>query len=124
VQQWLVNPTTNFGWILISEAETNAFTGRRFASREDPTNAPTLQIQYLVAVPPRLLGIEVSGGTAQITFLAVAGQAYTIQYRNSLNTGTWSPLTNLPPQSVTSSQTIIDAVLNRPHRCYRIGTSF
>ena len=124
VQQWLLHPTNNFGWILVCEAESTAFTARRFASREDPTNTPALQVQYLVPVPPRLLGIEVSGGIAQITLLAVAGQAYTLEYRNSLSSGTWLALTNLPSQSITTNQTITDPVLNRPHRCYRIGTSF
>ncbi len=52
VQNWLNNPSTNFGWILLCN-EATAATARRFASRENPTiaNRPTLSITYTAVVP-------------------------------------------------------------------------
>jgi len=124
VQQWLNSPASNFGWILLSESEGTAYTVRRFASREDLQNSPTLQVQYLIPSPPKILGINASANSVEITFQAVASQSYTVEYRNSLNSGTWSTLTNLPPQNVTTNLIVTDPILARPHRCYRLGTSF
>jgi hypothetical protein len=52
VQNWLNNPTTNFGWILLCN-ETTAATARRFASRENATvsNRPSLSITYSTVLP-------------------------------------------------------------------------
>jgi hypothetical protein len=47
-QAWLVNPNSNFGWILISQAEATPRTARRFGSSEDPATAPTLTIEFTV----------------------------------------------------------------------------
>ncbi|MCI0744154.1 MAG: PEP-CTERM sorting domain-containing protein, partial [Verrucomicrobia subdivision 3 bacterium] len=47
VQSWLDNPGTNFGWMLMTSSEELPFTGRRFASREDPNGAgPLLFVEY------------------------------------------------------------------------------
>jgi hypothetical protein len=50
VQDWLDNPATNFGWVLIGN-ETADKTARRFDSRESPTTAhrPVLTIDF---IPP------------------------------------------------------------------------
>ncbi len=45
---WASNPVTNFGWILVCQAEGINQTARRFAAREDAANAPTLVVQYSV----------------------------------------------------------------------------
>ena len=46
VQDWLDNPETNFGWILI--ANENVVSARRFSSRENGNieNRPTLEVEY------------------------------------------------------------------------------
>ncbi len=48
VQAWLNDPSTNFGWMLISEREASRETVRRFGSREDPSHAPVLVIGFVV----------------------------------------------------------------------------
>jgi len=53
VQGWLNNPKSNFGWMLITESEDTRFTARRFGSREDPNNAPLLDVQYVLVPEPR-----------------------------------------------------------------------
>lgn len=47
VQNWLDNPVTNRGWILIGDETTNA-TAQRFASREfaNSNDRPTLSVSY------------------------------------------------------------------------------
>jgi hypothetical protein len=55
VQYWLDHPAENFGWMLIDEAESVAFTARRFGSREGGVNAPKLLIQYQPVPEPALL---------------------------------------------------------------------
>jgi hypothetical protein len=46
VQGWINNPSSNFGWLLISEDEITPQTARRFGAREDPANPPVLTINY------------------------------------------------------------------------------
>lgn len=50
VQLWLDNPSTNFGWILISGSESVLQSARRFGAREDPPNAPVLTVDF-TAIP-------------------------------------------------------------------------
>jgi hypothetical protein len=62
VQDWLNNPTTNFGWLLYTSAETTAFTTKAFYSRSatsnelsgtfDPAFLPALSITYSAAASP------------------------------------------------------------------------
>ncbi len=49
VQDWLDNPTANFGWLLLGN-ETLSQTARRFDSRENPTmaNRPVLTVTFVV----------------------------------------------------------------------------
>ena len=56
-QGWLDDPATNFGFILISQNEGTAGTGRRFASNEQPGGgvpAPQLELTYIVPEPSSL----------------------------------------------------------------------
>ncbi len=55
VQYWLDHPGENFGWMLMVEPESVAFTARRFGSREDGVNAPLLRIQYQAVPEPASL---------------------------------------------------------------------
>jgi hypothetical protein len=53
-QGWLDDPSTNFGFILISQNEGTAGTGRRFASDEQQgggTSSPQLELVYSVPEP-------------------------------------------------------------------------
>jgi Immunoglobulin domain/Bacterial Ig domain len=46
VQGWINNPSSNFGWLLISEDEVTPQTARRFGAREDPVHPPVLTVNY------------------------------------------------------------------------------
>ncbi|MFM9911166.1 MAG: DNRLRE domain-containing protein [Chitinophagaceae bacterium] len=52
VQNWLMNPAANFGWLLKSD-ELASFQAKRFSSRENAilANRPTLNITYILNPP-------------------------------------------------------------------------
>jgi hypothetical protein len=54
VQLWLDQPGQNFGWMLLSQAENEVFSARRFGSREDPFRAPQLMIDFTPVPEPRV----------------------------------------------------------------------
>jgi hypothetical protein len=45
VQQWLDDPATNFGWILVGNESTFP-TSKRFSSKDNPVNPPMLTVFY------------------------------------------------------------------------------
>ncbi len=55
VQSWYGNPANNFGWILMSESEGVSRTVRRFGSREDLLNAPSLVVNFTAVPEPGTL---------------------------------------------------------------------
>jgi len=117
VQTWLDDPTTNFGWILMSQVEQTNFTARRFASREDAGRAPYLVIEY---APPRIDLVTVTNGQFNLTFAAQANQAYTVEFRAGFSASdNWSILTNLaaPP---TATNTIVSDCIANGRRFYRL----
>jgi len=58
VQFWLAHPESNFGWMLVSQAESLDFTARRFGTREDPLNIPTLNVDFDMAPEPSPLTLS------------------------------------------------------------------
>ena len=69
------------------------------------------------------LRIEVGraeGGNG-ISFNAVALQSYTVEYRDSLETGGWVKLADVPPARAEHVETLVDPE-SRPHRYYRLVT--
>ena len=117
VQFWLDHPQQNFGWILMTESESVPYTARRFGSREDALNTPTLTLGYVAR--PRITQSQVVGNKFTLSFIAQAGQGYLVQARNSLSSGNWGTLTNVPPPS--STQTIVvNAPIAGTQRFYRI----
>ncbi len=57
VQQWLDNPASNFGWLLLNTSETGVQTFRAFYSREASTQSfrPSLAVTYQVPEPSTLV---------------------------------------------------------------------
>ncbi len=121
VQQWLLNPSANFGWVLISESENTAFTARRFGSREDAVNTPVLVVEYAVPATTQIQWIKAVGAQIQFSFSASAEQPYTVQYRDSLSSGNWLTLTNIAPQTTSTNLIVTDPFPTNVQRFYRIG---
>ena len=99
VQGWLDGTVSNHGWFLIGDAETTAGTARRFGSREDAGNAPTLVIEY--TLPFKITQFDVNGAMASITW---SGGAPPYQIQNASTAG--GPYSNVNPPIQTTSTTL------------------
>jgi hypothetical protein len=120
VQAWLQNPSSNFGWVLMTESETTEFTARRFGSRESITNAPTLQIQF--ATPPAIQWIQAQPGEIRLSFPVSAGLSYAVEFADGLGTNHWQTLTNLGLQNLTTNLVVSDPFPTNSQRFYRVAT--
>ncbi len=115
---WLDQPATNHGWAMVCQQETLKFTARRFASREDPENAPELEINYLV--PPAIQISQTNAEEIQLSFAAWPDHNYTVLARDSLTTGSWFPLTNLTAAATNYAAIVIDSA-SITQRFYRVS---
>ena len=100
----------------------------RLTSRDGASSASD-DLTVMVNSQVQLLRIESaawSAGTSSvlhIRFTAVAGQSYSVQYRDSLGTGSWLKLTDVPSQPLTQTMDVTDStVTNSATRYYRIVT--
>jgi len=117
VTTWLQSPQNNFGWMLLGADESIQSTARRFGSREDASNPPILELQYLV--PPDLHIVKTNPASTQLHFTAWAEHSYEVLYRNSLSTGTWLTLTNISPAPTNYAAGVTDPAA-LPQRFYRL----
>ncbi len=106
VQQWLDQPETNLGWMIVAEHEEIDFTSRRFASREDPILSPVLTIDLVL---PPILSVGFSNGTITLQFVGEADRAYVIEHRKQATCGAWLVLTNLPRASAPGLRLAYDS---------------
>ena len=70
-----------------------------------------------VVFRPSLKAMGVSGGTITLTWSAIAGKSYRVQYKENLSDGTWNDLSTADALDATAS--IIDS-LQSAQRFYRI----
>ncbi len=124
VQAWLDSPGTNFGWMIMIANETTLSTASRIASREALTGAPTLTIEYTVSgePPPTMPVIStpvLESGAIRFSFNAESNHTYTVEFRDSLTTGTWAVLTNLPAQPANTTIHITNTV-SSTERYFRV----
>ncbi|MDB6018737.1 MAG: hypothetical protein JWR19_3226 [Pedosphaera sp.] len=124
VGQWLTNPGTNFGWILISESENTMFTARRFGSRESTNTMPLLTVEYTLPSAPAIQSIVATNQQIYLSFLASSGQPYAMQYITSLTSTNWLTLTNIAAQLATTNVIAVDPFPTNARRFYRIVTQF
>jgi hypothetical protein len=115
IQAWVDNPATNFGWLLVSEDETDFKTARHFATRESIVNAPTLTIDYFVGVTIQTQpqSQTVFAGR-NVTFAVAATGTGTLSYQwqfnsNSITGATNSvlTLTNVQPTNAGSYTVVV-----------------
>lgn len=119
VQAWLDLPSSNRGWALVSGADGTARTARRFASREDPAQAPRLTIQYEVSSNTlRLPRPTLDGGQFKLALHLEASTAYTLLVRESLEAGEWTTAASYPAQPA-SREEVFTAPMALGTRFYR-----
>ena len=120
LQSWLAHPETNFGWMLLSLSETENFSARRFASREDMYRAPKLQVDFFTV---KFDAVSVTNGVVSLTFTAEAGWPCVVEFCESLAAGIgakWQKLTNIPAPEMSGSMTVMDAA-GGGQRYYRLA---
>jgi hypothetical protein len=120
LQLWLRQPGTNFGWLLVCEQEGTAFTARRFGTREDPLNAPRLELDYEIL--PFIDSAQRIGNEFTLSFLAQPGWFYTVEYRDAPGTNAWQPLAYASTPADPVRFSITDRT-DAPQRFYRLVAS-
>jgi hypothetical protein len=105
--------------MLLCHDEDTRFTARRFASRQDSNNPPALEIEYIV--PARIDLVEQTGTQFNLSFVAQAGQTYSVEFRDSLVSGNWQSLTNIaaPPETM---RVFVTNTISSAQRSYRVTT--
>lgn len=118
VQAWVSQPEDNHGWMLIGD-EDLIFTARRFNSREDTNAKPALEISFIL--PAHIDAVQKLGNQFNLSFVALPGQSYTIEFRESFATGEWKTLTDAGHFTETNRVIVVDTV-TATQSFYRVGT--
>lgn len=116
VQLWLDQPVQNFGWMLKSRNESDNFSARRFASREDPFLQPLLVLEYS---PVHFTRISQSSDRIRLGIAAAAGHSCTVEYRDEFTGSQWFSLTNFPARADPTLVEVEDPLVGRS-RFYRL----
>jgi hypothetical protein len=123
VQAWTSQAETNCGWVLICEQEEQSSTARRLGSREDPSQAATLVVDYTLpppAVTPLVLLLpQILHGRMQFSFAPPTNRSCTVEFSAMLDPRAWQVLTNLTASDGSSNAVIIDPI-QAGARFYRV----
>ena len=103
--------------MLICADETTFWTARRFGSRENSTFPPRLELQYLV--PPHIDQAERVGNQFNLSFTALPGQSYVVQYSTSMPANSWQPLADVGSPPVVTRVLVVDPI-GPGQRFYRV----
>jgi hypothetical protein len=120
VQLWLDQPGTNFGWLMKASDEFTIWTAKRFLTPESGLdNYPRLEIEYIP--PPVIQQLQAMSNQLKFFFEADAEQVYEVQYRDSLTSGAWLVLTNVPSFAEATNIWVCDSLPpGLTNRYYRI----
>lgn len=104
VQRWLEAPESNFGWMLVTEAEGTAKTARGFGSREAAGAGPQLRIEFAAPAGLRLDAPERAGDGLRFEFLAQPARTYAVEATDSFEA--WLTVTNYPASDSVTNRTV------------------
>jgi len=124
VQDWVSNPVSNSGWILICEQEDLERSVRKFASREtsNATNRPSLEVQFNLPRFLTLTVIPMTNGNFQFYFNAESNRNYSVLYGGDCDTTNWMVLTNITPLLTPANVLVSEPLLTNSNRFYRVRT--
>ena len=123
IQTWLENPATNFGWLL-KAANEEPLSASRIFTREEPSGAPVLTIEYSLPsspLPPTLVEAIHVGDEFQFAFNGEPGLAYTVEFTGEPAGTNWTVLTNIPALTGPATIQVLDS-LTDSNRFYRART--
>jgi hypothetical protein len=116
-----INPATGMlSWPTTAACActTNTITVR-VTQASSPNLSDAKSFMVIVAPPPALQPLRFSNGAAQLTWNAVAGQSYRVQYKSNLAAPNWIDLQ--PDVTATGSTvSVADAPASGPQGYYRI----
>lgn len=121
VQHWIEHPEENFGWLLVSNAETVPQSTRRLASRENTNHPPALHLEY--KVPEQEVRIVEFGLAGKLFLLHLdlePGREHTVQFKTSLTEEHWTDLKHFPASPVFSHFVVADELEGNTRRFYRL----
>ncbi len=125
VQLWAGDFGTNFGWILIASNESSGGEAKLVGSRESPSIAPILVVQYSLpgppAQPPNIFGVGLVGNAFLFSFNAESNRSYTVESKGSLAATNWSMFGSFPTQAVATTISITNAI-STGERYFRVAT--
>jgi len=92
----------------------------RVTDNGTPNLSATRSFKIIVALPPRVTGISrLPNGGIALSFQAIAGKTYRVEYKNALDASAWTPLGS-DMTATASALTITDNIGANPQRFYRI----
>jgi hypothetical protein len=104
---------------------TNTFRaiGKNSAGFWQDTNAATTKTWVVETTPPLRIAFDgFSGGVVTLSFVAQAGQTYSLLYKNSLDGSGWQRLKNIPAQPSTGTVQVTDDAPTASTRFYQLVT--
>ncbi len=87
-----------------------------------PDAATTFSRAWNVQSRLEITSAERTGTQFILHFLAVAGNTYTVQYKDALSTTTWLKLSDVPAQPATADYAVVDHSATGETRFYRVVT--
>ena len=104
VQSMRTDPSSNYGWILITQAEGTAKTARRFGSREHASSAPELVISFAPPFTVPLVNalFDTEAEEVVITVSALASASYRLERALSESPNTWVTVAQETPMETAS----------------------
>ena len=112
VQSWVDFPATNFGWVIMGMDESIVASARRVASRESVVGRPRLTVGYTRVAAPlvRFDSIQAASSGLELRFRAVAGNVYSVWFRDDLRQPSWQTLTNVSSKLLDTEVLVRDSV--------------
>lgn len=121
-EAWKADPSKNFGWILVSNAEGTGQTARRFGSRDSGADAPTLVVEYMMpAADFKIEMIDMTDQFALLHFEMTKDTRYSVQFREDLSpNSSWQTKEVLGPFTDAQHWIFADPREANKQRFYRI----
>jgi hypothetical protein len=83
-----------------------------------PAFSASRMFTVIVLLPPQAK-ISRSGNNVSLSFDTIPGRMYSVEYKNDLNAGSWTPL-GTPVVAAGTSLSVNDTITSSPQRFYRI----
>jgi len=115
VDLWRTNGAPNFGWMLLAQGEP-AGSGKQVGSRENTTARPVLELRYWSF---SIYDFARIGNALRFSFDVSSNQTYSVEYRDSVNSGPWTTLTNVPALPADSTIHVTNQIA-ASRRFYRL----